>query len=387
MLPKETFIIIFCIIIIILANVSYVWSHKDGVIKLNIKSKHTLNKKSKHSLNEKPKYLLNENSNYSLDIKSRKNILIEFDISPSKRKNKGGPYALNKAISQHLPYNVSNCHFVASDSISLMNTKHEADYFFITLPHLQEKDYNDWVKNNQSQKLILGPNFIPQNWNLFPQKNSWKEGRLPEILESVGGIAVHSDRVKNYLAERSNTTSLLQKYIIVRPCTDLRPESVKSFDDRTIDIIFFEKYADEDHSKQGAELFNLLNNSQKKVVSLKYGSYNKEQMMEYAKNSKFIIYFSFFDTGAIGLKEIQNYGVITFTHQKEFVLDESAGYYIPELANKDNMKAAYDKIMDKIEKISMEKPDTELIRKINQDSNRCDRALDDVCDGLQININ
>ena len=44
-------------------------------------------------------------------------------------------------------------------------------------------------------------------------------------------------------------------------------------------------------------------------------------MKELANNSKFIIYFSFFDTGAIGLKEIQNYGVIAFSLQKEFIID------------------------------------------------------------------
>ena len=37
-------------------------------------------------------------------------------------------------------------------------------------------------------------------------------------------------------------------------------------------------------------------------------------MVELANNSKFIVYFSFFDTGAIDLKEIQNHGVFTFSH-------------------------------------------------------------------------
>ena len=86
-------------------------------------------------------------------------------------------------------------------------------------------------------------------------------------------------------------------------------------------------------------------------------------MIEYAQNSKYIIYFSFYDTGAIGLKEIQNYGVFTFTHQKEFVVDEFIDCYIFELTNEDSINAAYDKIMEKIEKISEEKPDTRINQK------------------------
>ena len=45
------------------------------------------------------------------------------------------------------------------------------------------------------------------------------------------------------------------------------------------------------------------------------------------QNSLLIIYFSFFDTGAIGLKEIQNLGVICFTHQKEFVIDKESNSF------------------------------------------------------------
>lgn len=115
-----------------------------------------------------------------------------------------------------------------------------------------------------------------------------------------------------------------QKFIIIRPCTNLKPTKIKSFKERKIDILFFEKYADLNRRKQGKILLNLFKNTSKTIMPIKYGSYNKKDIQKIANDSKFIIYFSFFDTGAIGLKEIQNYGVISFTHQKEFVIDSES---------------------------------------------------------------
>lgn len=54
--------------------------------------------------------------------------------------------------------------------------------------------------------------------------------------------------------------------------------------------------------------------------------------MEYLANkTNFIIYFSFFDTGTIGLKEIQNYWVFTFSHQRDLIIHNDTGLYVPEL--------------------------------------------------------
>ena len=105
-------------------------------------------------------------------------------------------------------------------------------------------------------------------------------------------------------------------------------------------------------------------------------------MEELANDSKFIIYFSFFDAGPIGLIEIQNHGVILFTHQKEFILDKNTGFFIPELANEHDMKYAFKIIMKKIEKISKSNPNLELIAKINQENNKCEKALEDLCNNL-----
>ena len=105
-------------------------------------------------------------------------------------------------------------------------------------------------------------------------------------------------------------------------------------------------------------------------------------MSEFAEDSKFIIYFSFYDTGAIGLKEFQNYGVITFAHQKEFIIDNETSFHIPELDNISDMRLAFNKIMNIIESISKSNINTELIAKKNQLVNKCDNALVDLCKNL-----
>ena len=75
-------------------------------------------------------------------------------------------------------------------------------------------------------------------------------------------------------------------------------------------------------------------------------------MLRLAKNSKFIIYFSFFDTGAIGLKEIQNIGVLAFSYQKDLVIDKETSFFVPELANENDMKNAFNIIIKKINNIT-----------------------------------
>ena len=327
------------------------------------------------------------------------NIVIE--VEASSLENGRGPQSLMNSIYEVLPYSSGRCKVIASEKISPTHFNEEADYHLIIYPRFNESVYEEWVKTKKVDKLLLGPVFVPNVWFQFPNSNVWKEKRFPEILKSVKKVVVHTDRVKNYLAKRTNTTDIIDKFQNVRACTNLRVDNVKSFEERDIDIIFFEKYADTDRSKQGEKLFELLNKTSKKIVRMKYGSYKKEDMIEYAKNSKFIIYYSFYDTGAIGLKEIQNYGVIAFSHQKEFILDETTDFYVPELDAKINMynvttgfyvpeledaekvKPAFDIIMEKIEMISKKKDvHTELIAEINYENNRCEKALDDLCVGL-----
>ena len=129
-------------------------------------------------------------------------------------------------------------------------------------------------------------------------------------------------------------------------------------------------------------MLELFKNSSLKIETLKYGNYSKIIMINLASNSKFIIYFSFFDTGAIGLKEIQNYGVIAFSHQKDLVIDNYTSYYIPKLADDYDMKTTFIIIIEKIKKIIQINPDSKYIAKKNQEINKCENALDDLCKSL-----
>ena len=105
--------------------------------------------------------------------------------------------------------------------------------------------------------------------------------------------------------------------------------------------------------------------------------------MEYlTNNTKFIIYFSFFDTGEIGLKEIQNYGVFTFSHQRELIIHNDTGLYVPELTDNKNMIHAYKIIMKKMEKVINLSPNALSIAKINQEINKSQNALNDLCESL-----
>ena len=261
-----------------------------------------------------------------------------------------------------MPYNTKKCRFISKNNYSI-NDKNRTDYFFIPIPRLKEKIYYNWKNIRKANKLLLGPNFVPYFWNNFPDKKHWEERRFKQILKTVKGIIVHSNRVRNYLARKSFTMKMINKFKIVGPCINLKPYIIKSFNNRTNDIIFFEKYADLDHSMQGANLLELFKNSSLKIETLKYGNYSKINMINLASNSKFIIYFSFFNTGTIGLKEIQNYGVIAFSHQKDLVIDNYTSYYIPELADDYDMKTAFKIIIEKIKKIIQISPDSKYIAK------------------------
>ena len=197
------------------------------------------------------------------------------------------------------------------------------------------------------------------------------------------GIVVHSNRIRDYLAQKLNTSkNYINKFKIVRPCTNLKPKYINSFNERTNDIIFFEKYADINRTKQAHQLLDLFKNTKLKIERLVYGYYTEKQMKDLAKISKYIIYFSFYDTGAIGLKEIQNYGVYAFTHQKDLAINNNTSFFIPELSDESDMNQAYLRIVQIIKNISISEPNLKKLAKINQEINRCENALDDLCNSI-----
>lgn len=307
-------------------------------------------------------------------------ILIEIDINTNNGGR--GPDKFIEGLNKILPYNTNNCSFIPSSNINPINGNSKSDFFYFPFPQFDEKIYNEWMNINKINKLVLGPIFVPNFWYNFPDKEIWKEKRFQEIIKSVKGIGVHSNRVKEYLAYRSNTTNMLKKYIIIRPCTNLMPKYIKSFKNRKFDILFFEKYQDSNRREQGKELLNLFKNYTKKIIRIEYGFYSKKTILKLANNCKFIIYFSFFDTGAIGLKEIQNFGVFTFSHQKELIIDKDTGFFVPELSNEFNINIAYNIIIKTIKILEKLDINTKLIAKKNQEINKCQNALNDLCNGL-----
>ena len=325
----------------------------------------------------KCKYFLNDKKD-----KTKKKYIIEVDVSFSK-KGYRGPGAFIKGIKDILPYNTDNCNFIESKDIHSENRKNKYDFLYVPIARFNESYFNKWIKIRESNKLILGPIFVPNTWIAFPNQKIWYERKFKNILRLINGIAIHSNQLRNHLASKSNTIDMINKYKIIRACTNIKPKNIKPFDNRNIDILFFEKYARLNRSKQATQLIEIFRNfSNKNIVNLIYGKYTKEKMDKLARNSKFIIYFSFYDTGAIGLKEIQNYGVFAFTHQKEFVIDKDTSFYIPELNSKFLMAYAFHKINKIIENITLSKPDTKIIAKKNQKINNCYNALKDLCKSL-----
>ena len=307
-------------------------------------------------------------------------ITIEIDTSGSYI-NEAGPAKFSRGLKVLLPFDAGHCHFIDGGRILPESAKKKSDYFYLPWPRYSESLYNQWNKYNRSNNLILGPNFVPNFWNSFPNKAYWKERRFREILSTIKGLVVHSERVRDHLLGRSNTTDLNSKVILVNACTNLKPKIIKPFENRTNDIILFEKFPDSNRRKEAAKLFNLFK-AKKKVTRLIYGNYTYKQMTELAYNSKYVIYFSFYDTGAIGLKEIQNYGVFAFSHQKDLVIDNKTSFYIPELEERNDMKRAFSKIMEIINSIENSNPKLEIIAKINQEITKCENAFEQFCNGI-----
>ena len=234
-----------------------------------------------------------------------------------------------------MPYRTKNCLFIPSHFITLKNAKNSTSYFFITAPKFNKNTMFKWKKINKCNDLLLGPNYVPVHWKEFPNQSLWKEKNFRTVLTNIKGYVLHSKRVRTYLSTRSNTTDILNKYIISRACTYILPEKVKPFNERTIDLLFYEKFRDSNRRKQSKKLIKLFKDTGKKLIRLKYLNYTKNQMLELSNNSKFIIYFSFYDTGAIGLKEIQNFGVFSFTLQEDLAIHNDTSLYVPELENID----------------------------------------------------
>ena len=93
--------------------------------------------------------------------------IIEVDISGSKIGN-GGPSKLVQGIKDILPYNTNRCTFIPLKNIFHINKIHRADYFFLPYPEIKESFYDNLVIMNKTNKILIGPCFVPSFWKSFP---------------------------------------------------------------------------------------------------------------------------------------------------------------------------------------------------------------------------
>ena len=150
--------------------------------------------------------------------------VIGVDISI--RDGSGGPVVLTKSISKVLPYQTKFCQFVPINGI-YPNISKNIDYIYKSYHLMDENTYDEWIKIKRANILLLGPCFVPNVWQKFQSEIFWNERRFREILSTIKGVVVHSDRVREHLVEKSNTQNLFNKYILLRPCTHIIPKDIK----------------------------------------------------------------------------------------------------------------------------------------------------------------
>ena len=223
----------------------------------------------------------------------KNNILIKVDISGSKNGNRG-PSHFVRGINEILPYITNKCTFIPIKNTFIINKRNSANYFYLPFPKITESFYDNLVNNNKTNKILIGPAFVPIFGNNFPDNNIWKERRFSEILKNVKGIVVHSNRVRDHLVKKSNISQdFMKKFLIARPCTNLKPKIFNSFQNRSNNILFFEKYIDLNRKKQANQLLELFRNSSTKIEKLVYGNYTEKQRFIWPiiQNLSFLFHF------------------------------------------------------------------------------------------------
>lgn len=294
-----------------------------------------------------------------------------------------GPGAFQLALLTAIANYTGRCKFTSEapsyEVIEANNDKHV--FFYNVWPNdVYNKVSEIYTRSPQKlHQVLFGPIPVPDKWFRFPNPSLPQEKYFRQMLTKLGGWVIHTERVFQYMSKRSGTRDLRKQYALVSACTELGGIDVLPWCERIYDIILFEKYPDRDRARDGSLLYRWLIKLGLKVARLRYGGYTHDQMREYAETSKAVIYFSFYDTGAIGLREIQNYGVFTFAHQVDQVEDPEIGCLISELDG-GSMRVAARKIKREMKELEKSQPNTTKIRKLARRLNSCDRALHQLCD-------
>lgn len=323
---------------------------------------------------------------FSVQFVSR--IIIKIDIDPfPKFKLSGGPGSLLIGLNQSAKHFKGKCIFETGPiNYRQIEENNDKKYFlYFPNPYFFCKHIPQMYKRNPEKlnNVFFGPFLVPMGWYSFPKKRYCAERHFSQTLDMSGSVIVHSDRVRDHLVNKSGTENKKHKIGIMRACSNVIPNGIKSFKNRKFDILLYEKYSDLDRRKDGELLFNLLMNKSFSIKRLSYKGtvdgapgYNYSSLKKIANNTRFIIYFSFWDTGAISLKEIQNFGVYSFAVQKDLVHNQT-GTFIPELDG--NIKKAAEIISESIRNIYKNEIDAEKVAKLNQYQNSCQRSLEDLC--------
>jgi hypothetical protein len=227
------------------------------------------------------------------------------------------------------------------------------------------------------EHVILGPNVVPGSWATFPNPRSPIESHWSSHLDKIFAYAVHTERVKRHLIGRSRTQALGHKYVLLPQCSGWNLDwNLIPFSQRRFDILLFEKYADLNRAADGEFLSSLIVRDNLSMVRVRYGRFRRADLELHARQSRFLIYFSFYDAGPIALLEMQNFGAYSFCLQPELV-DNATGSFIPTLET--NVTQAWLDIRARIAEVSRASPNSTEYARLNRERSSCHRSLDVFC--------
>jgi hypothetical protein len=295
-----------------------------------------------------------------------------------------GPAAFGREIVRASSKYQGECLFVATN-IALSRIREDNNprhFFWISAPPrnslLLEALH---FRTSMFKRTIFGPNLIPRHWPRFPDRRSSIESQWSLFLSGMYGYVVHSERVRNYLMSRSRTEGLAKKYMLAPGCAyESMDLTVPVFVNRSWDILLFEKYADRDMRAEGSHLYALMIRDHFSVIRVRYGKFNRRDLEFHGMHSRFIVYFSFYDTGAIAFLELQNLGGYSFSFQAEF-LQEQTGSFVPALES--NVSEGWVKIRSRIREIALASPNCTEYARLNRRKNSCLGTLNVLCQGVK----
>lgn len=254
-------------------------------------------------------------------------------------KGKGGPYSLSNYVrlgilkwnkNKNLRKKAILIHKESLDwksVICIYKNKYTYIWFersnFLLL--IKNTTYNEIF-----EKLLYGPIVTPINWFNMPRNNTY-ETYWCLVMKRIKAFVTHSNRVQHHIIRQTKCHSNSHKYIILKPCIEIKSIKyhINSYFERYIDFLLYIKYADLNKKLDEKVLIKYLKKIYK-IKVIKYGNHTKQSLLNLANKSKYVIYYSFYDTGALSLIEMKIMGVWPISHQEEFI-EPGYGSFIKEL--------------------------------------------------------